>query len=337
MILAGDIGGTKTNLAWCTSRDGRVTLISQRSFASQQYPGLEAILEDFLREHAGDLTGACFGIAGPVVDGRAHPTNLPWLVDVRALQRTLGLKAVGLINDLEATAYGIQALPEEAFAVLNAGDPQPHGTIAVIAAGTGLGEAALIWNDLRYQAVASEGGHADFAPRNELEMELLRYLTRQFGHVSYERLLSGPGKVSIYQFLKETGRGEEPAWLTQVLAHGDPSPVISEMALNGRSELCVKALKLFTSIYGAEAGNLALKYLARGGVYLGGGIAPKMLPLLQDGTFMQAFADKGRLSELLSRIPVRVILEERTALYGAAFYGGSLVEANERLPRRLHA
>ncbi|PIQ83669.1 MAG: glucokinase [Candidatus Omnitrophica bacterium CG11_big_fil_rev_8_21_14_0_20_63_9] len=325
MILAGDVGGTKTNLALCTSHDGRVTPISQRSFPSQQYPGLETILEEFLESHTRDLTGACFGIAGPVVDGRSHPTNLPWLVDVRVLQRTLGLDSVELINDLEATAYGVQTLPEEAFTVLNAGDPQPHGTLAIIAAGTGLGEAALIWNGHRYQAIASEGGHADFAPRNELEMELLRYLVKQFGHASYERLLSGPGKVSIYQFLKETGHGEEPAWLTEVLAHGDPSPVISEMALNGRSELCVKALKLFTSIYGAEAGNLALKYLARGGVYLGGGIAPKMLPLLQDGTFMQAFMDKGRLAVLLSRIPVRVILEERTALYGAASYGWSQV------------
>ncbi|MBI3083031.1 MAG: glucokinase, partial [Candidatus Omnitrophica bacterium] len=303
MILAGDIGGTKTNLAYFKANGGRLVPVAQRSVSSADYPGLEAIVQEFLKNQTVELTAACFGIAGPVVDGRCQTTNLPWVVDARTLQRTLKLEGVSLINDLEATAYGVQTLPEEAFAVLNAGDPQPHGTIAVIAAGTGLGEAALIWNGQRYQAVASEGGHADFAPRNELEMELLRYLMKQFGRVSYERILSGPGKVNVYQFLKDTGRGEEPAWLTELVAHGDPSPVISEMALNGRSELCVQALKLFTSIYGAEAGNLALKYLARGGVYLGGGIAPKMLPLLQDGTFMQVFADKGRLSELLFRIP----------------------------------
>lgn len=324
MILAGDIGGTKTNLASFEASGGRLVPVAQRSVPSADYPGLEAIIQEFLKNQTVELTAACFGIAGPVVDGRAHPTNLPWLVDVQVLQRTLGLKTVGLINDLEATAYGVQTLPEKAFAVLNAGDAQPQGTMAIIAAGTGLGEAALIWNGQRYQAAASEGGHTDFAPRNELEMELLRYLVKQFGHVSYERVLSGPGKVHVYQFLKERGRGKEPAWLTKLLTEGDPSPVISEMALNGRSELCVKALKLFASIYGAEAGNLALKYLARGGVYLGGGIAPKMLPFLQDGTFMQAFVDKGRLSELLSRIPVRVILEERTALFGAAYYGSSL-------------
>ena len=321
MILAGDIGGTKTNLAIMDRQQGRLVSIRHRSVPSRHASSLEAILKEFLAGHSDKLDGACFGIAGPIVDGRCQATNLPWIVDVGALKHAVGLRAVTLINDLEATGYGIQTLPESAFAVLNVGEAQPHGAIGLIAAGTGLGEGALIWTGTRYQAVASEGGHADFAPRNELEMELLRYLMQRFGHASYERILSGPGKVNVYQFLRNTGHGEEPAWLTELLANvSDPSPTISEMALNGRSELCAQALKLFVSIYGAEAGNVALKYFARGGLYVGGGIAPKMLPALQDGTFMQAFLDKGRLAPLMARISVRVILEEHTALFGAAHY-----------------
>lgn len=324
MILAGDVGGTKTNLALFANQDRRVTPINLRTFPSQQYPRLEAILEEFLSGHAGDLTGACFGIAGPVVDGRCQATNLPWVVDARTLQRTLKLADVSLINDLEATAYGIPALPEEAFAVLNPGEPHLHAPIAVVAAGTGLGEVALIWDGARYRTIASEGGHTDFAPRNLLEIELCRFLLDTFNHTSYERVLSGPGLLNIYRFLKDVGQGEEPAWLAEQLAAGDPSAVISEHALSRRSVLCEKALELFVSIYGAEAGNLALKLLSRGGVYLGGGIAPKILQKLQEGIFMKAFTGKGRLSSLLSRIPVRVILEERAALYGAASYGWSL-------------
>ncbi len=327
MILAGDIGGTKTNLGWFEMRAGRLTAQGERRFPSQQYASLEAILEEFIQGHERDTTGACFGIAGPVAEGRSQTTNLPWVVDATVLQRTLKLGHVGLINDLEATAYGTQTLPEEAFEVLNAGRSKPHGTMAVIAAGTGLGEAALIWDGRQYRAMASEGGHADYAPRNELEIELFRYLSKRFGRVSYERVLSGPGKVNVYQFLKETGRGDEPPWLTALLADGDPCPVISEMALNGRSQLCAEALDLFVSIYGAEAGNLALKTLALGGVYVGGGIAPKILQKLRDGAFMKAFTDKGRLAAVLSQIPVRVILEERTALFGAAHYGWSVSKA----------
>ena len=255
--------------------------------------------------------------------GTFHDFHSAWIVEIRNALNTGVLPpdyyamAEQVAGEVGPDVLALQARPQN-------GQPdaeEPQGAIAVIAAGTGLGEAALMWNGRRYQAVASEGGHADFAPRNELEIELLRYLAKQFGHVSYERILSGPGKVSLYQFLRERRHGEEPPWLTALLAGGDPSPVISEMALNGRSELCAQALRLFVSIYGAEAGNLALKYLARGGVYVGGGIAPTILPLLQDGAFTRAFADKGRLSALLSDIPIRVILEERTALFGAAYYG----------------
>ena len=321
MILAGDIGGTKTNLA-CFQPDGeRLTPVAERTVKSADYPGLEAIVELFLRETTLVPTSACFGVAGPVIDGQCKATNLPWVVETASLQRILGLPSVSLINDLEATAYGTQTLPAESFALLQAGQPQPQGNVVIIAAGTGLGEAALLWGNGRYRAMASEGGHADFAPRTPLELELCQYLLKTFGHASYERVLSGPGKLNIYRFLKETGRWEEPAWLTKELANGDPSAKISQFGLSGRSELCVQALDLFVSIYGAEAGNLALKFLARGGVYVGGGIAPKIIKKLTDGMFMKAFTEKGRMEAFLSTIPVRVVLEQKTALYGAAQYG----------------
>ena len=336
MILAGDVGGTKTHVGCLTADGGKLSLVAQESFPSGDYPGLEVIVERFLAAHPCRVSSVCFGVAGPVEQGRCHTTNIPWVVDAQSLRRALGCKAAWLINDLEAMAYGLLTLPRSAFVTLNAGQARSHGTIAVIAAGTGLGEAALVWDGERYRAVASEGGHADFAPRNELQIELLRHLMKRFGRVSYERILSGPGKVSIYRFLKEAGYGKEPAWLATRLAQGDPSPVISEMALNGRSALCAKALALFVSVYGAEAGNLALKYLPHGGVYVGGGIAPTILPFLQDGTFLQAFSQKGRMSPLLSAMPVRVILEPRTPLFGAAHYAmlqGTGVRSRTKLVR----
>jgi len=325
MILAGDVGGTKTNLACFRSEGKSLTVMAQRSVRSADFPGLEAIIKTFLAELPADLEGACFGVAGAVVDGRCRTTNLPWMVDARALRDALGLESVWLINDLEATAYGIQTLPERACVVLQDGLAQPHGNIAVIAAGTGLGEAMLFWDGRGYRAIASEGGHADFGPRTALERELCGFLAERFGHVSYERVLSGPGLVNIYQFLKAAGQGEEPAWLTAQLATGDPSAAISTCALEGRADLCVKALELFASIYGAEAGNLALKALSLNGLFVGGGIAPKILDKLKDGAFIKAFNDKGRLAVSLSRIPVRVILEPLTALHGAAHYGFSQI------------
>ena len=321
MILAGDVGGTKTQVALFRRSGAKLRLVAHRSVRSRRYPGLGAIVKEFLTRARVRPVRACFGVAGPVLNDRSQATNLPWVIDARTLTRTLGLRAVSLINDLEAMAYGALTLPPSAFAVLKRGAAQPHGAIAVIAAGTGLGEAALIWDGRRYRAVPSEGGHADFAPRNELEVALLRSLAKRFGHVSYERILSGPGKVAIYRFLKTSGRGTESARVAaQLAAEDDPSPLISELALSGRSALCAKTLDLFVSIYGAEAGNVALKVLARGGVYIGGGIAPSILPKLKSGAFIRAFTDKGRLKPLLSRIPVRVILEEKAALYGAAHY-----------------
>ncbi len=324
MILAGDIGGTKVHVALFTGRGRQPHLVAERRFATRNYASLEAILKAFLSAQHATIRAACFGVAGPIVNGRCKPLNFPWTIDTRQLQRTLKLQQVHLLNDLEALAYGIETLPLRAFATLNLGHRQPHGPVAVIAAGTGLGEAILIWDGARYRAIPSEGGHTEFGPRTPLEMELWRYATRRFGHVSYERVVSGPGKVVIYEFLKATGRGQEPAWLRKQFIGTDQSVVISDRALDGRSALCVKALDLFVSIYGAEAGNLALKALATGGVYIGGGIAPAIMPKMRDGTFMKAFIDKGRLSSVVSRIPVHVVLEQKAGLYGAAAYAARM-------------
>ena len=317
MILAGDIGGTKTILALTASK-GKQTVLAEQTFPSQRYASLKDVVEEFLKGRGEPIESACFAVAGPVVDGRCETTNLPWRVDAAVFGATLGIPSVTLLNDLEATAYYALDLTEKEYCILNAGQPQSEGNRAVIAAGTGLGEAILFWDGSRYKPSASEGGHSDFAPRNSLEIRLFEYMLKHFPRVSYERVLSGPGLFMIYQFLKEIGHGEEPPWLSKRLRQEDSSAVISEVALNGKSELCVKALDLFVSLYGAEAGNLALKALATGGVYVGGGIAPKVLGKLTDGTFMKAFVEKGRYSSLMNRIPVRVIINEKAALLGAA-------------------
>lgn len=321
MILAGDIGGTKTVIGLFGQADDRPRGVQEEKFPSQSYGALEEILERFMRGGSTPgLRAACFGVAGPVVEGRSEATNLPWVIDAHALKGTLGLERVWVINDLLATGYGIPILKPDELSVLNEGRSRPGGNIVLIAAGTGLGEAILFWDGQAYQGVASEGGHADLAPRNPLEIELLQYLLKKFHRVSYERVLSGPGIFNIYSFLKDAGYGEEPDWFTERLQGKDPSPVITEAAKQGECELCTKTLRLFVSLYGAEAGNLGLKALATGGVYIGGGIAPKILDQLRDGTFMAAFTDKGRLSPVLKDMPVRVILNDKTALLGAARY-----------------
>lgn len=320
MILAGDIGGTKTNLAFFSADRGHLTVATEGSFLSKNYPSLEAVIREFVTGEPLRDVNAAFGVAGPVIDGRCEATNLPWVIDARVLEATLGLRRVTVMNDLEATAYGIPALKPEEVLVLNEGRPHPGGNMALIAAGTGLGEAILSWDGQAYRPLASEGGHADLAPRNALEIELLQYLLTRFHRVSYERVVSGPGIFNIYSFLKQAGYGDEPPWLAEKLQGSDPSPVITEAAKRGDSELCVKTLRLFISLYGAEAGNLALKVLATGGVYIGGGIAPKILDQLKDGMFVAAFVDKGRLSPVLENMPVRVILNDKTALLGAARY-----------------
>ncbi len=318
MILAGDIGGTKTRLAFFTVAGERLQSLGEETFLSRHYGGLEEIVRAFVSRQQLAVTHSGFGIAGPVKHGRCETTNLPWVVDARQLASQLGIASVALLNDLEANAYGVVTLEAKDFMVLNPGALDADGNAAIIAAGTGLGEAGFYWDGAQHHPFACEGGHADFAPRNELETELLRYLLTRFAHVSYERVLSGPGLYNIYQFLRDTGRGEEPAWLSEELRQQDPAATISQAALSGRCALCVQALDLFVSLYGAEAGNLALKVMATGGLYVGGGIAPKIMQKLQDATFMQAFTAKGRMQPLLEAIPVRVILNDKTALLGAA-------------------
>jgi len=320
MILAGDIGGTHTRLAVFDYRKSQTKPVSIRVYPSHEYDSLDAIVQIFVEEEKMPIDGACFGIAGPVKHGRSETSNLAWVVDSRQLASELSLESVQLLNDLEASAYGIALVEPKDFVVLNEGVTDEGGMAALISAGTGLGEAGLRREGGYYKPFPSEGGHADFAPRNKLETELLLSLLNQYDHVSYERVLSGPGLYNIYKFLRESGRGDEPAWLAERMAHDDPSSVIAQAALERSSELCVRSLDLFVSIYGAEAGNLALKFLATGGVFVGGGIAPKIIEKLRDSTFMEAFKAKGRLGALLEAIPVRVILNDRTALLGAARY-----------------
>ena len=268
---------------------------------------------------------ACLGVAGPVIKGAVKATNLPWVVEARSLQEALGLRKVVLLNDLVAIAHGIPLLRERDCETLNVGRKQ-KGNAALIAAGTGLGMALLFWDGEQYIPSPSEGGHVEFGPTNALELGLLRYLFGHYEHVSYERILSGPGLLHIYQFLRDIQKSaKEPRWLSKRMDLEDPAKVITEIGMQGRSRLCEKALELFISVYGAAAGNLALHSMAVSGVYIGGGIAPKILSKLKGPAFMGAFKDKGRLSRILEDVPVKVILNDRTAVLGAARYGGLLL------------
>ncbi|MDA8138700.1 MAG: glucokinase [Desulfobacteraceae bacterium] len=320
VILAGDIGGTNARLALIEVAKGRLAFVAEQTFASREEPSLESVLRKFTAQQPRAITRACVGVAGPVRQGRCEATNLPWIIDAQVIARQLHLSQAGLINDLAAQAFGIAELEEKDFELLNPGAADPQGNCALIAAGTGLGQAGLVRLDKRLRPFATEGGHADFAPRNRQEMALLEYLLKRHTRVSAERVLSGMGLVNIYLFLKDTGQGDEPPWLAEQMHLKEPAAVISQNALEGRSSLCAQALDLFASLYGAEAGNLALKLMATGGVYLGGGIAPKIIAKLREPVFMNAFTAKGRMKPLLQAMPVRVILNPKTALLGAARY-----------------
>ncbi|HXZ30807.1 MAG TPA: glucokinase [Terriglobales bacterium] len=318
MILAGDIGGTHTRLAFFDVSNGQLQPAALSVFSSREYQGLDEIATAFVADSKLHPDAACFGVAGPVRDGRVETPNLPWIVESKRLAEELKLKKIALINDLEANAWGIATLSSNDLVLLNPMTAEAAGNQAVISAGTGLGEAGLYWDGKQHHIFASEGGHADFAPRTELEIELLRYLAARYGHVSFERVVSGPGLVNIFYFLRDTHRGEEPEWLAEEILHGDPAAAITRAALEGKSPLGEQALDIFISLYAAEAGNLALKVMATGGVFLGGGIAPKLLSRIVGPLFMQSFIGKGRMQPLLEGIPVKVIINDKTALLGAA-------------------
>ena len=317
MILAGDIGGTNARLAFFEATNGPLRIVSQAVFPSHDYATLDEIVVKFVDNSSIRPDCACFGIAGPVQQGHVKASNLPWLIDGDRLANEIKLSHVVLINDLEANAWGIAGLEPKDVVALNPIEGTPVGNQAVIAAGTGLGEAGMYWDGQQYHIFACEGGHGDFAPRNELEIELLGYLAARYEHVSYERVVSGPGLVNVFEFLRDTKRGSVPAWLGEEMKQ-NAAAAISRAAMACTAQICVDALDLFIAIYAAEAGNLALKLMATGGVYLGGGISPKILPKLQGPAFMKNFVSKGRMQRLLESIPVKVIVNDQTALLGAA-------------------
>ena len=316
-VIAGDIGGTKTRLAIVEVAGTKVTVEREIDYPSQNFPTFEALLEEFLLS-VQVPAHAAFGIAGPVQGRAVRTTNLPWYIEADALQHRFGFKVCTLLNDLESVAYGLPALRTEDLLILQQGNADACGNAAVIAAGTGLGEAGLFWDGSQFHPYATEGGHTSFSPQNDLEMDLLRYLQNLYGHVSWERVVSGMGLLDLHNFLRSYRKSVLPPWLAEEMRTGDSGAAISRAALAGNDDICIEAMEVFVRLYGAEAGNLALKTMSRGGVYVGGGIAPKILPLLQRGTFIEAFLDKGRMRPLLEAMPVRLILTERAALFGPA-------------------
>lgn len=324
LFLTGDIGGTKTRLALVGVNGNHVEIFSERSYDSRKHNTFETLLNDFLTP-GNTVEDAAFGIAGVVKNGVVRVTNLPWQIDAAGLCRRFGFLHCHLLNDLEATAYGLPALNDADFLTLQTGTPDATGNAAVIAAGTGLGEAGLYWDGQFYRPFATEGGHATFSPRNALEFALLNYLQKchqqeSGGHVSWERVVSGMGLPDVYAFMLDYRGASTPAWLADEMRGSDMAAVISATALAGTDAVCVETMQLFVSLYGVEAGNLALKVMSRGGLFVGGGIAPKILSLLQAGSFLEAFLDKGRRRSLLEAMPVKVILNDRAALYGPALF-----------------
>jgi glucokinase len=317
MILAGDIGGTNARLALFDVRNGQFNLITVTIFPSRNYSGLDEIVSEFVQTSGIHPSQACFGVAGPVTNGQVETSNLPWKIQSRRLADELKINKALLINDLEATGWGVGALSADDLVALTK-IPITPGNQALIAAGTGLGEGGLYWDGKRHHVFASEGGHCDFAPADELQVELFRYLHARYGHVSWERVLSGPGLVNIFEFLRDTGRGQVPAWLSAEMKVMDPAAAISTAAMEGKCPLSQQAMNIFVSIFGAEAGNMGLKIKATGGVFLAGGIAPKILPKLATPLFLDAFLSKGRLRHLMEVMPVKVIVNDKLALLGAA-------------------
>lgn len=319
-IVAGDVGGTNTRLAhFRVDSTSEPTLLAEQTYPSGSSEDLSVLLSRFLDQlPKHQIARGCIGIAGPVIDQTCDTTNLPWRVSAREIRQAFGFEEVWLLNDLEANAWGIDALDEGDFHCLNTGRIETTGNRSIISAGTGLGEAGMVWNGQRHQPFASEGGHTDFSPVTKLEFELQEWLADRYGHVSWERLVSGPGLESLYTFLLAYREQQTPAWLRDQMSQRGMAPVISQVALEGGDPLCLESLDLFIDLYGREAGNHALKLMSSGGVYLGGGIPPRILSRLKEGSFLNAFFDKGRMRPLMEAMPVRVILNDKAALLGAA-------------------
>ena len=319
MIVAGEIGATRTRLAAFVTEGNRLQLVVEKNYLSQEHAGLPEVLGQFIRNEGIAVDSACFGVAGPVRAGRSKLPNLPWIIDARELAQQLKLRSVYLLNDLEAYAYGVDALESKDFITLSEGSEDAEGNRAVISAKTGLGVAGLYWDGSRHHPFACEGGHADFAPRNALQMELLAYLQKKYGRVSCERVLSGPGIKSIYEFLRDAHKADEPTWLRDQLAAAPDQPaLISRLALEGKAAICDQALSIFVSVFGAQTGNCALSFMSTGGIFVGGSIAAKILPKMKDGAFMESFLDKGRMQPLLKDMPVKIVLNDDCGLVGAA-------------------
>jgi len=333
MILAGEIGATGTRLAAFEKEGSRLQLVVEKTYMSQEHSSLSEIIAAFISAEGIAAHSACFGVAGPVRRGRSKISNLPWVIDSRDLARQLKLDSVGMINDLEAYAYGIDGLDSKDFVTLNEGSEDAEGNRAVISARTGLGVAGMYWDGYRHHPFACEGGHSDFAPRNALEMELLAYLQKKYGRISYERLLSGPGIKNIYDFLRDAHKADEPQWLKdQIGVAPDPPAVISQLAQEGKAPICDQTLSIFVSIYGAETGNCALNFLSTGGIFIGGSVAAKNVSRMKDPIFMESFLDKGRMVDLLKEIPVTILLNDDSGIIGAARY--TLIEKAFRTAKR---
>jgi glucokinase len=333
MILAGEIGATRTRLAAFETEGSRLQLVVEKNYMSQEHGGLSEIIAAFIKAEGIAVHRACFGVAGPVRRGRSKISNLPWVIDSRDLAKLLQLTTVGMLNDLEAYAYGIDGLDAKDFVTLNEGSEDAEGNRAVISARTGLGVAGLYWDGFRHHPFGCEGGHSDFAPRIALEIELLGYLQKKYGRISCERILSGPGIKNIYDFLRDTQKAEEPQWLKdQMDASSDPPALISQLAAEGKAAICDQTMTIFVSIYGAETGNVALNFLSTGGIYIGGSVAAKNVSKMKDPVFMQSFLDKGRMESLLKEMPVTIVLNDDAGMIGAARY--TLIEKAFKTQKR---
>src|ERR1700674_5339248 len=321
MILSGEIGATRTRLAAFDIEGNRLQCVVEKTYMSQEHGGLSELLAQFTRSEGIPVHSACFGVAGPVRAGRSKISNLPWIIDAKEVAKQLRLNSVGLLNDMEAYAYGIDGLETKDFITLSEGTEEAEGNRAVISAKTGLGMAGLYWDGFRHHPFACEGGHADFAPRNDLQMELLAYLQKKYGRISCERILSGPGIKNIYDFLRDAQKAEEPEWLrTQMSTAPDPPALISQMALAGKAAICDQTLSIFVSVFGAQTGNCALNFMSTGGIFIGGSIAAKIVPKMKDPVFLESFLDKGRMETILRDMPVKIVANDDCGMIGAARY-----------------